>query len=1037
MVLSLKEAFETGKLIPYKNIREGNITESSFVVSFFSFLDGKADPMYQDPQEFFKLTHMTRNLQGILGESLERLGTGKAKPLMVIDTTFGGGKTHTLVALHHLYKNSSVIRNDPKIQEILKERDMREIPDVAMVAIDGRNLSGIESEFKTIWGEMARQLGCYEQFKEYDINMQRPKAELLTDFLKNQGKPVLILLDELVNYLKDSEGIKVGDTNLSEITIAFLHNITEAVSNTENAMMVLTLPGDEPSYKKESELLEGYKKSVRSIIAREGYFVVPLKKDDIYTIVKKRLFEHIDENIGTIVAEDMQSFYSKNSNYLPEEVKSPEYFKSLEKAYPFHPIIIDILYDRIATISEFNKTRGVLRLLSHVIKRVYQKRGNIDIDPIITPGIIDLLDNSIYNELTNRIDQGAFQNVIRTDIVNDEHKAHAQTLDSVTYMGSNVRIATTIYLYTLIGSTKEYSRGATLNDIALAVSIPKLLYPGDVEESIDKMDSIDGLWYFKQTAGHWHFTVDISIKKLINDAKNRISKIEKKKEIKSRLNKMLKTDIFDVRIWQTDIRNPTKPTLVVTDYECLSSAEGKKASEALKDIVKKEGQNFREKQNLIYLLVPKKERIAKMENTIALYLAIDNLKKFPDNKEQIKTYKKKIVEYEKEVDSTSNQTIKLCYSIIFYPKGNALPDIPLQSGYENAEKYDRLPEIIYLALKKSDKILENLQPSVIVDKILENKAIMFSDLYERFQKNPSLPLPKDKDVLKNSVNNGVDQGLFAIYKGSMQDITDLDCCNFNKIVNNFEYETQIKGGVKDAYHILSKEMAEELKDRLNMIADNTKICPKCKGRNSKTVTKCSCCGEPFEIKKFKECPKCGEKNPLDAQVCKKCSESFIKLNNFIICPYCNNKNPKGTEKCSKCGKWIATKNLVINSIEEFLDNVEKQSFKLQKVEFQLKTTQTLQAAQFRLSTLTTGYNPKIKASMHGERVNLNVKEAEKVDVNELSDIVRRLSNLVQEDVETTLKFEYEDGIDISPLIESFKNLKTYDEIQFKAEIITS
>ncbi|MEN6292410.1 MAG: hypothetical protein ABFD07_10420, partial [Methanobacterium sp.] len=128
---------------------------------------------------------------------------------------------------------------------------------------------------------------------------------------------------------------------------------------------------------------------------------------------------------------------------------------------------------------------------------------------------------------------------------------------------------------------------------------------------------------------------------------------------------------------------------------------------------------------------------------------------------------------------------------------------------------------------------------------------------------------------------------------------------------------------------------------------------------------------------------------------------------------------------------------VINSIEEFLDNVEKQSLKLQKAEFQLPTTQSLQAAKFRFSTLTTGYNTKIKASMHGEKVNLNLEKAEKVDVNELSDIVQRLSNLVQEDVETIIKFEYEDGIDISPLIESFKSLKTYDGIQFKAEVITS
>ena len=264
MALKLKEAFESGRLIPQKNIRDGKITENSFVVSFFSFLGGKADEIYQDPKQFFKLTHMTRNLQGIMGESLDRLGTGKAKPLMVIDTTFGGGKTHTLVALYHLYQNSWEIKDNEKIKELLEEKDLKEIPEVAMVAIDGRDLSGIESEVKTVWGEMGRQLNCYEKLEEFDVNMQRPTAKVLTDIFESQEKPVLILLDELVNYLKDSEGIKVGDTNLSEITISFLHNITEAVSNTENAMMILTLPGNEPAYKREAELLEDYKDSVDS-----------------------------------------------------------------------------------------------------------------------------------------------------------------------------------------------------------------------------------------------------------------------------------------------------------------------------------------------------------------------------------------------------------------------------------------------------------------------------------------------------------------------------------------------------------------------------------------------------------------------------------------------------------------------------------------------------------------------------------------------------------------------------------------------------
>ncbi len=96
--MRLKEAFENGLVVPHKDIIEGRISENSFAVSFFSFLEGKAGRIYQDPDAFFNLTYMTQNLKGIFNDVLNRLGKGGARPLLVIDTTFGGGKTHTLAA---------------------------------------------------------------------------------------------------------------------------------------------------------------------------------------------------------------------------------------------------------------------------------------------------------------------------------------------------------------------------------------------------------------------------------------------------------------------------------------------------------------------------------------------------------------------------------------------------------------------------------------------------------------------------------------------------------------------------------------------------------------------------------------------------------------------------------------------------------------------------------------------------------------------------------------------------------------------------
>jgi predicted AAA+ superfamily ATPase len=165
----------------------------------------------------------------------------------------------------------------------------------------------------------------------------------------------------------------------------------------------------------------------------------------------------------------------------------------ISKSYPFHPALVDLLYERIGTIAEFQKTRGVLRFLSHVLKNVYLNIDEIESDPIITPGIVDLNDMNIFQELTNKIAKGEFQNVINSDIVNDEDTAKCQKIDRKQAYGSNVRISTAIYLYSLIGSKNEASKGVSQNELVLATSVGGITYPKDVLNDVINLEN--SLWY--------------------------------------------------------------------------------------------------------------------------------------------------------------------------------------------------------------------------------------------------------------------------------------------------------------------------------------------------------------------------------------------------------------------------------------------------------------------------------------------------------------------------------------------------------------
>ena len=816
--MRLKEAFENGLVVPHKDIIEGRISENSFAVSFFSFLEGKADRIYQDPDTFFNLTYMTQNLKGIFNDVLNRLGKGGARPLLVIDTTFGGGKTHTLVGLYHLFKNGESIADKPQVKEILNELGLEEVPEVAVVAIDCHSLSSL-GEIKTLWGEIGKQLGCYELVEEYDKRMRRPTDAVLRQMIESAGKPVLILIDELVNYLKDARGeeFEVGGTTLAEITVSFLHTITEVVANTENDMLIITLPGEEPAYMKEAELLEEYKNVVKSVSGRESAFAVPLRKEDIYEIARRRLFVSVDGGVAKRVAEELQEFYASYSEFLPEGINSPTYYEKLARAYPFHPLFIDILYERVSTISDFQKTRGVLRLLAHVLKSVYQNREKLSSDIVITPGINDLLDNGVFQELTNKIGRGEFQNVIRTDIVNEEGSGRAQSMDAQIQFGGNVRVATSIYLYTLIGATKELSKGGTIKDLALAASVPLFLYPADIEKVVENLDKPEGLWYIYEKAGKWYFDVEPNVNKIIYDAKSRISKPEVREEIKKRLRSMFRTDIFDVRIWEEDVRNPVKPTLVVCDYDNISASESEEsAPEKVRDIIVKEGTSYRTRQNLMFVLVPRKDRVERMAEGAKKFLAIKEIKSAASSKSELKTYRKRLEEDLKEADSNLNTVIELCYSLIYYPFKTEVKHVTVQEGYKGAKN---LPEKVYIALRdKARKIVEKLDPEYIKDEVLKEEKT-FKEIFEVFQEAPSYPLPKNKQVLADSVNEGVEKGLFAVYIGGIGDLEQINIENYKRVGSNFYFGRRLEEGPKDAHYLILKDKAEEIEKKLKKVGE--------------------------------------------------------------------------------------------------------------------------------------------------------------------------------------------------------------------------
>ena len=877
-MITLKEAFENNKIILYEDILKKKITENSFAVSFHAVLNGTADEIYRNPEKFFKYTHMTNNLQGIFDDVLTRLfKAGTSRPLMVLDTTFGGGKTHTLVALYHLFTSPEKVRRDEFIQNLLHNIDLHELPEISLVAIDCHDLSSVKkkNEARTIWGEIAKQLGNYNIIEAYDKELRRPSATDLSRLIESTGKPVLVLIDELVNYLKDSAAEKIGDQNLAEITMSFLHTLTEVIVNSKNSMLIFTRPGTEPVYSEESELFEKYRKAVGSIASREASFMVPMEKKEIYDVVRKRLFDFLDVNYARRMAENLQEYYAANSENFPEEVVHPPYYEKIINAYPFHPILIDMLYERISTITGFQKTRGVLRLLSHVLKNIYSNLDDLHSDSTIGPGIIDFTDSNIFQELTTKIDKGEFQNIIKTDIVNDESDAKCQNMDSKKHYGSSVRIATSIYLYTLIGTIKELSIGCTQKELVLASSVEGVTYPKDILNDVITLDNT--LWYIYSRTGKWYFDVIPNINKIISEETERVDSIKYDPEIKKRLKKMLGiTNYFDIFVWEHDIRNPHKPTLVVTNYRDIQGTESE-VPDGVKNIIEKEGTSFRTKKNLMYVLAPRKDRIQRMIDAAKRFIAINEIKNTIKSRREIKTHKAKIDELFKESDSNLNASVELCYSLIYYPYRTDVKYITVLDGYKGAKN---LPDKIYKALsEKANKILEKIAPIVIVDKILlEKQEININEIWNTFEESPSFPLPKNRKIVYDAVSDGITNKLFGVYTGGIGDLLSISESNYQKVGENFYFGRSPMSGIKDAYYVIPQSRALKIEEKLNSFVSITTD-------DTKTVTtiKPPVKIPPITQKTFDDMSKCDEY--LDWSI----KEMYVSFTDIRFFPQLQNK----------------------------------------------------------------------------------------------------------------------------------------------------
>ncbi|MDW8368109.1 MAG: DUF499 domain-containing protein, partial [Abditibacteriales bacterium] len=387
----------TQVVTPHVDIRTGNLDEAVFAADLSDVVADRGPLEYRDAATFFRKTYPTRGLANLLAVVLGRLaGTGTGEAVIQIQTPFGGGKTHSLIALYHLIKHGREL--DSAVAAILTRAGVDAVPEAAVVSFVGTAADALQG--RTPWGELAHQLRQYDLLKEHDQKRRTPGKDLLHRLLSAQ--PTLILMDEIAEY-----AVKARD--FRDQVVAFYQELTETVKVLPRCVLVVTLPSSAPYGEDGERALH----ELQQVFGRVESIRTPVEGEEIYEVIRRRLFEDVrDPQEARRTAEEFFEMYQRLGDDAPKEAREIGYRERIRKAYPFHPELVDVLFERWSTFPDFQRTRGVLRLLAQLVSELYKGQHSA---PLILPAHLNLTHPSIRGEFLRHIGN-EYQGVIASDI---------------------------------------------------------------------------------------------------------------------------------------------------------------------------------------------------------------------------------------------------------------------------------------------------------------------------------------------------------------------------------------------------------------------------------------------------------------------------------------------------------------------------------------------------------------------------------------------------------------------------------------------
>jgi Protein of unknown function (DUF499) len=770
------------------DIKSGDLRQDQFAANLQEVVEGKGPDTYRDANLFFETSHPSDGLRILLNEALGRItGTKPNAPSIIrLETSLGGGKTHSLIGLYH------GARREVPESRLSEFMDLRYLPSapVPKIAVFVGDETGATSGFagrdgikaQTLWGHIALQLGggaAYEHVKVDDERMTAPGAEAIEALIGDDM--TIVMIDEIARYLTVAAGVKTGENTLADQTVAFMMSLIRAVEAKPHAVLVVTTTEATDVFGEETDR---FLRGIGSILARKEHIIRPTGESDLAAILARRLFSDVSRQAAKATATeyaDALAVATAAGASVPEHMRQATWLQAIERAYPFHPSLISVLDKRISTMPNFQHTRGALRILALAVRRLWESQPDNTL--LIHTHHLDLKVPAIVEEVTGHIGRTAFKAVIEKDIASAPggDLAQSELIDAQRGGRYAQNLATTIYYWSLTRDIPGVSESALLGSV---------FAPGDdVNQYVRALELLTGdlelgAWYIAvEPRGGFRFGTEAAPGKVLAEIRETIKPTDVSRKCLDILEDLFKDGTFKVkRMWQgANVPDNSKDAyLAIFNWDEFVGDKGVDPAGNIPHKIHDLWANGpaggpRLYRNRLVILAPDATQHQAMLKSVREHIALrtlvdssENMARFtPDQQNKIRK-DAQTSELEAKVAVASHM------SLLFVPQKDGLQMVTMPVPNQ-ADIRKNQTDTVLKQLEELGKVLV-AGTNALAPLFLKTKLGKFFDtaqttaaLEERFASNADFKILLDIDSLRTTIQNGVSNGDWEYHNPALGD----------------------------------------------------------------------------------------------------------------------------------------------------------------------------------------------------------------------------------------------------------------------------